>query len=80
MNKFYVVAAIAMWLTACASVESVPDRSYMDNQSIPVVPAVVENPYPQCKKVEGDKRTATLHVARNARVYLQEGELCQMAN
>jgi hypothetical protein len=79
MNKVIIIT-VAVWLTACTNVESVPDRSFMSNQSIPVVPAVVENPYPECKSVEAVRRTATLHVARNARVYLQEGELCQIAN
>jgi hypothetical protein len=79
MNKLIIIA-VAVGLAACTSVESVPERSFMSNQSIPVVPAVVENPYPECKAEEVVRRTATLHVARNARVYLQEGELCQIAN
>lgn len=79
MNKCIVIA-FSLGMCSCANIENIPERSFMNNQSIPVVPAVVENPYPECKEVETVRRTATLHVVRNARVYLQEGELCQIAN
>ncbi len=42
-----------------------------------VVPAQVNNPYPECSPDGELRRVADLSVERSERVYLQGGNLCQ---
>lgn len=64
-------------LAACSSHQHDLHRhSLRLEQAVPVIPAHVTNPYPQCE-MQSSIRIADLSVSRAKRVYLEGGQLCQ---
>ncbi len=64
-------------LMSCATRNELQKSTLAVDDKLDVIPAYVNNPYPECSTKSELRRMADLSVERSKRVYLQSGNLCQ---